>query len=294
MGGLCESDTVNTPSSTSTVSNTSIPTWMSEGGEKLFNQAAAIAENPFQPYTGARVAGFTPDTQAAFTGIRDNQGAYQPQLTQAGDLTTQAAKSFDQAAYEQYANPFQQNVTDIAGREMNRQYDQSLLGQNAQAQAAGAFGGSRHGILNAENERNRMQNMSDLQFRGAQQGFQNAQQMFGVDQARALQAGNQAAQLGTLGSQLGYQDAQALQGIGAQQQALDQKSLDTGYADYLDQREYPYRQVNFALGALKGTPYETRTTANSTGTATQLGPSVVGQVGGALGALVGGYGLTQP
>ena len=278
MGGLCESETVNTPSATTTVSNTSLPTWVSEGGEKLFNQAAAIAQNPFQPYTGQRVADFSADTQNAFTGIRNNQGVYQPQLDQAGALTTQAGKSFDQDAYNQYANPFQQNVTNIAGREMNRQYDQALLGQNAQAQQAGAFGGSRHGILNAENERNRFQNMSDLQFRGA----------------RALQAGNQAAQLGTLGSQLGYQDAQALQGIGAQQQALEQKQFDTGYGDYLEQREYPYRQVNFALGALRGSPYETRTTANSTGTATQLGPSVVGQVGGALGALVGGYGLTQP
>jgi len=288
MGGLCSSDTVSTPSSTNTVSSTSIPAWMSQGGENLFNQASALAERPFEAYTGQRVANFTPDTQAAFTGVRNTQGAYQPQLAEAGALTTQAGKAFDQAAYEQYANPFQQNVTDIAGREMNRQYDQSLLGQNAQAQQAGAFGGSRHGILNAENERNRMQNMSDLQFRGAQQGFQNAQQMFGTDQARALQAGSQAGQLGALQSQLGYQDAQALQGIGAQQQALDQQSLDTAYGDYLEQREYPYRQTNFALGALRGSPYETRTTATGTGMSTSAAPSILGQVGGALGAL-GGY-----
>tara|TARA_R110000744_G_scaffold80906_4_gene158987 strand:+ start:458 stop:1333 length:876 start_codon:yes stop_codon:yes gene_type:complete len=287
MGGLCSSDTVNTPSSTSTVSNTSIPTWVSEGGERLFNQASALAERPFEAYTGPRVADFTPDTQSAFAGVRANQGAYQPQLAEAGALTTQAGKSFDQAAYEQYANPFQQNVTDMAGREMNRQYDQALLGQNAQAQQAGAFGGSRHGILNAENERNRMQNMADLQFRGAQQGFQNAQQMFGTDQARALQAGSQAGQLGSLQSQMGYQDAQALQGIGSQQQALEQQSVDAAYGDYLEQREYPFRQTNFALGALRGTPYETRTTATGSGTSTQLAPSILGQAGGALGALGG-------
>tara|TARA_R110000803_G_scaffold97604_1_gene165718 strand:+ start:796 stop:1671 length:876 start_codon:yes stop_codon:yes gene_type:complete len=287
MGGLCSSDTVNTPSSTSTVSNTSIPTWVSEGGERLFNQASALAERPFEAYTGPRVADFTPDTQSAFAGVRANQGAYQPQLAEAGALTTQAGKSFDQAAYEQYANPFQQNVTDMAGREMNRQYDQALLGQNAQAQQAGAFGGSRHGILNAENERNRMQNMADLQFRGAQQGFQNAQQMFGTDQARALQAGSQAGQLGSLQSQMGYQDAQALQGIGSQQQALEQQSVDAAYGDYLEQREYPFRQTNFALGALRGTPYETRTTSTGSGTSTQLAPSILGQAGGALGALGG-------
>ena len=287
MGGLCKSETVNTPSSTSTVSNTSIPTWVSEGGERLFNQASALAERPFEAYTGPRVADFTPDTQSAFAGVRANQGAYQPQLAEAGALTTQAGKSFDQAAYEQYANPFQQNVTDMAGREMNRQYDQALLGQNAQAQQAGAFGGSRHGILNAENERNRMQNMADLQFRGAQQGFQNAQQMFGTDQARALQAGSQAGQLGSLQSQMGYQDAQALQGIGSQQQALEQQSVDAAYGDYLEQREYPFRQTNFALGALRGTPYETRTTATGSGTSTQLAPSILGQAGGALGALGG-------
>ena len=31
------------------------------------------------------------------------------------------------------------------------------------------------------------------------------------------------------------------------------------YGDYLEQRQYPQEMLNFALGALQGVPYETRT-----------------------------------
>ena len=90
---------------------------------------------------------------------------------------------------------------------------------------------------------------------------------------------------------MGDTDAAAMEAIGQKERELDQASLDTAYQDYLEQREFPYRQINFALGALKGTPYETRTFQEGTSVTPQLGTSQFGQGAGALASLVGALGL---
>ena len=43
-------------------------------------------------------------------------------------------------------------------------------------------------------------------------------------------------------------------GAGAQQQALQQKALDTAYQQYADQLNYPYRQLGFMSDLLRGLP----------------------------------------
>ena len=51
---------------------------------------------------------------------------------------------------------------------------------------------------------------------------------------------------------MGLAGAGALQNIGAQQQALGQRNLDTAYADFLKQQEYPQEQIKGMMGALTG------------------------------------------
>jgi hypothetical protein len=112
-------------------------------------------------------------------------------------------------------NPYQQNVTDIGKREAARQ--SSILGtqQAGQATQAGAFGGSRFGIQQAERERNLGQQMSDIQAQGSNAAFQQAQQQFNADQARRMQAQQLGEQSRQYGAGLGMQGLQtALQGAG--------------------------------------------------------------------------------
>lgn len=287
MGGLCQPTVDTTPGYTNTLSGTDIPEWVSKSGQELFGQAAELAKTPFQPYTGPRIAQFAPDETAGFDLTRSNVGSYQPLMNQAGAFGQRAGQTWNQAAADQYMNPFTQNVTDIAAREMNRQYDLQRLTDNAGAVGAGAFGGSRHGVLNAENERNRNLALKDLYAQGQQAAYQNAQQMFSADQSRMLGAGGLMGNLAGQQQQYGFGDAAALANIGQAQRGLEQSSLDTAYQDYLEQREYPYRQVNFALGALKGTPYETQQYQQGTSVTPQLSTSPFGQAAGALTGLVG-------
>jgi hypothetical protein len=98
-----------------------------------------------------------------------------------------------------YMSPYQQAVTDIGKREAQRQADIAGTQRGARQAQAGAFGGSRSAIENAEAQRNLSQQMADIQAKGSQEAYNQAAQMFTSDQARQLaaQQANQAAGLTT-------------------------------------------------------------------------------------------------
>ena len=123
--------------------------------------------------------------------------------------------------------------------------------------------------------------------------YQNAMAQYNADQARRLQgmqtALQGAGQLGQLGQQQFGQQAQTIgiQGqLGGQQRALEQQGLDLAYQDFLNQQNYPYRQLGFMSDLLKGTP----TGQSSVTNMYQAPGSIMGQLGG-IG--MGLYGLNQ-
>jgi hypothetical protein len=119
-----------------------------------------------------------------------------------------------------YTNPYESQVVDqsLADLERSRLMQQNQLG--AQASAAGAFGGSRQGIAEAETNRAFADQAARTASGLRQAGFQNAQQMAGQDIATQMQASlaNQGANL-----QAGTTSAQLAQQINmANQNALNQ------------------------------------------------------------------------
>ena len=83
--------------------------------------------------------------QSALTGA----GALQT----AANAATQAQAStgqFDPSSTQAFMNPFQQQVIDEYTKEMQRQFNIQQAGRDAQAVGAGAFGGSRQAVLDAE------------------------------------------------------------------------------------------------------------------------------------------------
>jgi hypothetical protein len=99
-----------------------------------------------------------------------------------------SADRFSPEAAESYMSPYQQGVTDIALREARRQGDilkqQGALG----AIGRGTFGGARQSLLQAEQERGIQQNLADIQTRGSQAAYENAQKQFLADQANRMAA----------------------------------------------------------------------------------------------------------
>ena len=220
------------------------------------------------PLPAYQVAGMTDlQKQAAQLGSQ-GIGAYQPflqagqQAVEAGIASTgQALGAPTAAQLQQYQNPYQELVTQQALAEMRRQADIARQGQAAQAVRAGAFGGTREGVQRAEMERGLQDIMSQRIAQDLAQNYAQAQNLFGQQQGRALQAGQlygqlgvQQAALGQSAQQLGLQDVQTLSTLGAQEQALAQQQLEAQRATQLQQALTPYQQLSFLSDIYKGAP----------------------------------------
>jgi hypothetical protein len=130
--------------------------------------------------------------------------------------------------------------------------------------------------------------------RAARFGAEEARrQGFETDEAARIAQMNAYQNMGTLITDLQNQAAAGLISSGEAQRILDQRALDMAYADFLDQRMYPQEMVNFALGALSGTPYSTRNRSYQLGSSYTQNPSVYGQLISGLGAGYSAYRMAK-
>jgi hypothetical protein len=179
-----------------------------------------------------------------------------------------------------------QNVVGIQQREAQRAADVAKTGRNAQAVGAGAFGGSRQAIMDAEAERNLATQKGDIQAQGLQSAYGQAQGQFNAEQQARLQAqmANQQA-----GINVGGQNLNALLGVqqlGAGQNLQSQlANQQAGMA--AQQAAEQSRQYGANLG-LQGL----QTGVQAAGQLGQLGQNVYGQQMG-INQLQNQYGAQQ-
>jgi len=136
----------------------------------------------------------------------------------------------DPRATQALMNPYTQNVLDVQNRELDRQANIAGAQRGAQAARAGAFGGSRQAIENAEANRNLAGMKTANTAQALNQAYQQAQaqQQFGANlNLQGLQGAQQGLGTALQGGQLGLsgigtalQGQQgALAGLGAANQA---------------------------------------------------------------------------
>lgn len=65
-------------------STVQLPEWYTQYTTDMLGRAQAVANLPYAPYPGPRIAGFTPTEQAGMAATKTAAGAYQPFLEQAG------------------------------------------------------------------------------------------------------------------------------------------------------------------------------------------------------------------
>jgi len=151
------------------------------------------------------------------TAMLEAQALGQAGTQQAQGMTAGANYNFDPNSYQDFMNPYMDDVIQQQYRDIQRQGDIQKQGANAQAVGAGAFGGSRQGIQQAEMNRNILdqQSRAGSQLRSA--GFQQAQGL--AQQAASQQAQQQLAQAGQFGQQAGQLGLQGMQGAAGYGQA---------------------------------------------------------------------------
>ena len=143
-------------------------------------------------------------------------GQFQPGY-QAGQLgaTFEAGSLAAPGAIEQYMSPYQRMVTDVEKQAAVRASQMQAGQEGAAAARAGARGGTRSALIEAERQKGLSQQLAGIEARGAQSAFEQAQRAFEADRAARLQAGQFGIQ--AFGAQEAARQRQAEIQFGAQQ-----------------------------------------------------------------------------
>jgi len=203
-------------------------------------------------------------------------GSYAPYLQAAGAAT-------GPEAYKAYMSPYQKDIIDTTLQEYDIQAQKGLPGISQQAYQAGAFGGARQGVAEAEYGAQSARNRAALQAQLLGQGFGQAQQL-------AAQQYQQQMGLAQASPQLAGQQISALTGLGAQQQAQAQAQLEAQKQLQYQQAYQPY-QATLALGTgvmglMTGySPYTTRQEATPSPSGLSTGLGVASTLAGIYGLL---------
>ena len=242
--------------------------------QDLYDKSKSIASQPFVPYTGSRVAGFNPDQLQGFDatrGIFESSQAFDPRGA-INTLAGQSAPTLLGADINAYQNPFNTQVIDQSLSDLDRARQMALGGDQDRAISAGAFGGSRSGILEAETNRAFADQAARTSSGLRQAGFNQAQRAAESDIGREMdnrrfQAGLQS---GLLGDQ--YQTLGLLGNMGSQQQNLGQAGLNAGYNEFLRGLDYGPRQLGLLSQGASAMPQNvTQTSQKDTGAGDILG-----------------------
>lgn len=151
-----------------------------------------------------------------------------------------------------YQNPYEQQVVQQTLRDIQGQAAQGFNQLEAQAHQAKAFGGSRHGIAQAEMAKGYTQQMADAASRMRQQGFNTALGASQADMTRQLSAASQLAGMGqqSFGYGQAIQNQQMMQG--AMQQQMMQNLINSAKQQFAGYAGAPNQGLSTLLGAVYG------------------------------------------
>lgn len=235
----------------------------------IFAQAQALKSTP-QPFAPQQLAGLSAGQQQAITQAMSGIGGYQPYM--------QAAQQYAApGGVQQFFNPYEQQVVQQTMQDIATEGQKAQQQLGGQAVGAGAFGGSRFGVAQAELAGKTLEQQARSAGQLRQAGFQQAQQA--AQRAAQLQAG-----LGQAQQQMAGQDINTLLGIGSLQQRQQQAGFDIARANQLAQQALPFQQVGFLSDIFRGVPALQSTAQTSTAPSPSLGSQLLGLGIAGLGA----------
>ena len=217
----------------------------------------AQKEEGYQPYTGETIAPLTPEELQAQEGLKGLIGTAQPYLKEALETYRTGAEKFTPEAAQEYMSPYQRAVTDIEKREAQKVFERDVMPrfEKQAVQAGGMSGlGSRAAIQAGQLGQAQMQQMGDIEAKGLQKSYMDAQKLFAEQKARERTVAGDIGRTGTGLYQAGLADQGLLQSIGQQKRELGQTALDEAYYKFLKKQAYPQDIISQYSGTVYGAP----------------------------------------
>jgi len=250
---------VNQPAGT----ENSLSSWAGDYVVDMLGQGKALGNQGYDAYQGPLTAGASDLQNQSFTGIGalsapTGMGAYTPQ-------------TFGAEQAEQYMNPYLMQSLNPQLEEARRQSEIDRVANAGRMTQAGSFGGSRQALMDMENTRNLQSNLANITGQGYASAYDRAQEQFNTEQGRGMEAQNMANQYGfdVLGGQAT---------AGATQRGIESEGIAADRSAFEEERDFPYKQVQYMQSLLQGLPIASKSTSYST-------PSTLSQLIGNSGSL---------
>ena len=244
----------------------SLSSWAGPYVTQMLAQGAGLANAPYQAYTGPLTAGESGLQTQAFQGLGSlampisTMGAYTPT-----SFTTPGVA-------QQYMDPYMEGAIAPQIAEAKRQAEIQRVQDASRMTKAGAYGGDRQAILEAEGDRNLATGIAGIYGTGMEKAYQSGMGQFNTEEQR-----RQAAQDQT--NQYGFNVANAQQAAGATQRAIEGEGIAADYSQFQTEQAAPYKNTQFMQSLLQGLPMST------TGTS-YTAPSAVNQTMGLVGGIM--------
>tara|TARA_R100000808_G_C2155527_1_gene168406 strand:+ start:2483 stop:3331 length:849 start_codon:yes stop_codon:yes gene_type:complete len=213
---------------------------------EMLGKGQALAATPYQAYTGPLTAGPSALQSQAFSGL--------------GSLALPAASgagSFTGAAYslptdgtapelttsptsivQQYMNPYLEAALNPTIRRVQEETAKAQQELQSQYAKAGGYGGGRQAVAEAGLQNRALDRIGDITAQGYQTAYDKASQLFGDERKYGLDA-LRAQQLG-----------------GREQRAIEQQGVAADYAQFKEERDDPFKKVQYMQSLLQGLPIE--------------------------------------
>ena len=264
---------------------------------EMLGKAQAISEQPYAVYQGPMTAGESGLQNKVFQGLGNlnfpsqlgqtfsSTGAYTPPAMTPGTYAPGAIGTGAGAPMgggiaglggmgggtgtttpplgmaSQYMNPYLQSVLQPQLEELRRQSQINLQPGLTKMTQAGGYGGGRQAIMESEANRNLLQQQNQAIGTGYSNAYDKAMGQFNTEQG-------QAKTLADIMSQ-----------AGGQQRGIEQEGITADYNEFLAQRDYPQKMLQFQQSMLQGLPISTVSTSPASMTGLGSLQSTVGTLG---------------
>jgi len=210
----------------------------------MLGKGKALAEQPFQAYTGPLTAGASDLQTQAFGGIGSLN-------IPTSDMKAFAPASFTGETASQYMNPYLTAALQPQIDEARRQSEIDRIANASRLSKAGAFGGSRQAIMDSENQRNLQQNLANITGQGYSDAYTAAMNQFNTEQQLGLEAQGET-------NKYGLAALDKLYNLGASKRGIESQGIAADREQFEDERQYPYKMVQYMSSLLQGLPVATQ------------------------------------
>lgn len=263
-----------------TNTTTTFAPWAQPYAEGFLQRAQQTADQPYQPFAGQRVAGFTPWQQQGLQAMasRAMQGSPVMGAAQQGlqAMMTQPAPGATVNPMAGQSNPYLQQTIDQAQQDVVRNWNTVQMPQFDTAMSrSGSFGNAGVGQVASQAASDLQRNLGDISSRMRFQDYSQQQQLaeqFASRNDNMLNAGRgrimQALGLAPSMAAADYGDIDRLFAAGGAAQTQNQRMLDDAYGRFTEARDYPRSQLDImgnALSRVGGSSTQSQLPEASTG-----------------------------